>query len=165
MEQIAEWIGALDSFLWGPPLLVLLVGCHIFLTFYLKFVQRYVFLGIKLSVRNDSRANGDISQFGALAIALAATIGTGNIIGVGTAIACGGPGAVFWCWLCGIFGIATKYAEGVLAVKYRIVDTDGMIRGGPMYAIERGMKCKWLAVWILPPANSTIPPLAGRSSC
>jgi len=146
MEQIAEWIGALDSFLWGPPLLVLLVGCHIFLTFYLKFIQRYVFLGIRLSVRNDSRADGDISQFGALSIALAATIGTGNIIGVGTAIVCGGPGAVFWCWLCGVFGIATKYAESVLAVKYRIVDADGMIRGGPMYAIERGMKCRWLAV-------------------
>ena len=146
MEQIAEWIGALDSFIWGPPLLVLLVGCHIFLTFYLKFIQRYVFLGIRLSVRNDSRAEGDVSQFGALAIALASTIGTGNIIGVGTAIVCGGPGAVFWCWLCGVFAIATKYAEGVLAVKYRVVDTDGMIRGGPMYAIERGMKCRWLAV-------------------
>jgi len=146
MERIADWINGLDSFIWGPPLLILLLGCHIFLTFYLKFIQRYVFLGIKLSVRNDSRADGDISQFGALAIALAATIGTGNIIGVGTAIVCGGPGAVFWCWLCGIFGIATKYAEGVLAVKYRIVDKDGMIRGGPMYAIEYGMKCKWLAV-------------------
>ena len=146
MEWIAEWISAADSFIWGPPLLILLVGCHIFLTCYLKFIQRYIFLGIKLSVKNDSQANGDISQFGALAIALAATIGTGNIIGVGTAIVCGGPGAVFWCWLCGVFGIATKYAEAVLAVKYRIVDMDGMIRGGPMYAIERGMKCKWLAV-------------------
>ena len=146
MKQIEAWIAALDSFLWGPPLLILLLGCHIFLTFYLRFILRYVFLGIKLSVRNDSSAEGDISQFGALAIALAATIGTGNIIGVGTAIVCGGPGAVFWCWLCGIFGIATKYAEGVLAIKYRIVDQDGMIRGGPMYAIERGMKCKWLAV-------------------
>ena len=143
MAQIIELI---DSFLWGPPLLVLLVGCHVFLTFYLKFIQRYVFLGIRLSVRNDSAANGDVSQFGALAIALAATIGTGNIIGVGTAITCGGPGAVFWCWLCGVFGIATKYAEAVLAVKYRIIDSDGMIRGGPMYAIERGMRCKWLAV-------------------
>ena len=146
MKMIEAWISTLDSFLWGPPLLILLLGCHIFLTFYLKFIQRYVFLGIRLSVRNDSSAEGDISQFGALAIALAATIGTGNIIGVGTAIVCGGPGAVFWCWLCGIFGIATKYAEGVLAIKYRIVDRDGMIRGGPMYAIERGMKCKWLAV-------------------
>ena len=146
LKLIEAWIAAFDSFLWGPPLLILLFGCHIFLTFYLKFIQRYVFLGIKLSVRNDSSAEGDISQFGALAIALAATIGTGNIIGVGTAIVCGGPGAVFWCWLCGIFGIATKYAEGVLAIKYRIVDRDGMIRGGPMYAIERGMKCKWLAV-------------------
>ena len=146
MEQIAAWISDLDSFLWGPPLLILLVGCHIFLTFYLKFIQRYVFLGIRLSIRNDSAADGDISQFGALAIALAATIGTGNIIGVGTAIVCGGPGAVFWCWLCGVFGIATKYAEALLSIKYRIVDTDGTIRGGPMYAIERGMKCKWLAV-------------------
>jgi len=146
MKQIADWIEALDSFLWGPPLLILLLGCHVFLTFYLKFIQRHIFLGIKLSVRNDSGADGEVSQFGALAIALAATIGTGNIIGVGTAIVCGGPGAVFWCWLCGVFGIATKYAEGVLAVKYRIVDDDGMIRGGPMYAIERGMKCKWLAV-------------------
>ena len=143
---LADWIAGLDSLLWGPPLLILLFGCHVFLTFYLKFIQRYVFLGIRLSVRNDSGAKGDISQFGALAIALAATIGTGNIIGVGTAIVCGGPGAVFWCWLCGIFGIATKYSEGVLAVKYRIVDRDGMIRGGPMYAIEYGMKCKWLAV-------------------
>ncbi len=146
MEQIAEWISQLDSFLWGPPLLILLVGCHIFLTFYLKFIQRYVFLGIRLSIRNDSAADGDISQFGALSIALAATIGTGNIIGVGTAIVCGGPGAVFWCWLCGVFGIATKYAEALLSIKYRIVDTDGTIRGGPMYAIERGMKCKWLAI-------------------
>ena len=146
MKLIADWISALDSFLWGPPLLILLLGCHVFLTFYLNFIQRFVFLGIRLSIKNDSGANGDISQFGALAIALAATIGTGNIIGVGTAIVCGGPGAVFWCWVCGIFGIATKYAEGVLAIKYRIVDKDGMIRGGPMYAIERGMKCKWLAV-------------------
>ena len=146
MDRVASWISALDSFIWGPPLLVLLLGCHVFLTFYLKFIQRYVFLGIRLSVRNDSGAEGDISQFGALAIALAATIGTGNIIGVGTAIVFGGPGSIFWCWLCGVFGIATKYAEGVLAVKYRIVDADGMIRGGPMYAIERGMNCKWLAV-------------------
>ena len=146
MKMIADWINELDSFIWGPPLIILLFGCHVFLTFYLKFIQRYVFLGIRLSVRNDSNANGDISQFGALAIALAATIGTGNIIGVGTAIVCGGPGAVFWCWICGIFGIATKYAECVLSIKYRIIDKEGMIRGGPMYAIENGMKCRWLAI-------------------
>ncbi len=146
METFAKIISQIDSIVWGAPLLILLVGAHIFLTFYLKFIQRYVPLGIKLSVKNDNAADGDVSQFGALAIALAATIGTGNIIGVSTAIVNGGPGAVFWCWLCGFFGIATKYSEGVLAVKYRIVGKDGMIRGGPMYAIERGMHCKWLAI-------------------
>jgi len=146
MEMIADWISACDSFVWGPPLLILLVGTHVFLTVYLKLIQKYIPLGIKLSIRNDSKADGDISQFGALAIALAATIGTGNIIGVATAIVCGGPGAVFWCWLCGVFGIATKYAEGVLSVKYRVIGEDGTIRGGPMYAMEYGMKCKWLGI-------------------
>ena len=146
MNMIAKFISDFDSFLWGPPLLILLVGVHIFLTFRLKFIQRYIPLGIKLSVQKDKSAAGDISNFGALAIALAATIGTGNIIGVATAIVLGGPGAVFWCWLCGVFGIATKYGEAVLAVKYRVVEKDGMICGGPMYAMERGMKNKFLAV-------------------
>ncbi len=146
MNMIAKFISDFDSFLWGPPLLILLVGVHIFLTVRLKFIQRYIPLGIKLSVKKDAAAAGDISQFGALAIALAATIGTGNIIGVATAVVLGGPGAVFWCWLCGVFGIATKYGEAVLAVKYRVVEKDGMICGGPMYAMERGMNNKFLAV-------------------
>jgi len=146
METFVKLIEAFDAFLWGPPLLLLLVGAHFYLTFRLKGIQRYIPLGIKLSLRRDSEAKGDISNFGALAIALAATIGTGNIIGVSTAVVCGGPGAVFWCWFCGVFGIATKYAETVLAVKYRVINKDGVICGGPMYAMERGMHCKWLAV-------------------
>ncbi|MBO5308051.1 MAG: sodium:alanine symporter family protein, partial [Lentisphaeria bacterium] len=146
MNMIAKFISDFDAFLWGPPLLLLLVGVHVFLTVRLKFIQRYIPLGIKLSIQKDSSAAGDISQFGALAIALAATIGTGNIIGVATAVVLGGPGAVFWCWVCGIFGIATKYGEAVLAVKYRLVEKDGMICGGPMYAMERGMNNKFLAI-------------------
>ena len=144
--MLSKFISDFDSLLWGPPLLILLVGVHVYLTVRLKFIQRYIPLGIKLSVQKDKNAAGDISNFGALAIALAATIGTGNIIGVATAVVMGGPGAVFWCWLCGVFGIATKYGEAVLAVKYRIVEKDGMICGGPMYAMERGMKNKFLAV-------------------
>ena len=146
MNMLSKFISDFDSLLWGPPLLILLVGVHVYLTVRLKFIQRYIPLGIKLSVQKDKNAAGDISNFGALAIALAATIGTGNIIGVATAVVMGGPGAVFWCWLCGVFGIATKYGEAVLAVKYRIVEKDGMICGGPMYAMERGMKNKFLAV-------------------
>ena len=98
------------------------------------------------SVKKDSKAEGDVSQFGALATALAATIGTGNIVGVATAVALGGPGAVLWCWLTGIFGISTKYAEGLLAVKYRVKTADGRMLGGPMYALERGLGMKWLGI-------------------
>ena len=146
MDFIADIIAKTDSLVWGPPLLILLVGVHVFLTVKLKFIQRYIPLGIKLSLAKDDDASGEISQFGALAIALAATIGTGNIIGVATAIVLGGPGAVFWCWLCGVFGIATKYSESLLAIKYRTTDSSGKIHGGPMYAIERGMNKKFLAV-------------------
>ena len=101
-------------------MLLLLMGTHLFLTFRLKFIQKYLFKAIKLSVTKDDSGSGDISQFGALTTALAATIGTGNIVGVATAIALGGPGAVFWTWMTGVFGIATKYSEGLLAVKYRV---------------------------------------------
>ncbi len=138
--------GSMSNFIWGLPMLVMLVGTHLFLTFRLKFVQRYTFKAIRLSVTADEDGHGDISQFGALATALAATIGTGNIIGVSTAVALGGPGAILWCWLTGVFGIATKYAEGVLAVKYRIKDDTGAMKGGPMYAIENGLNCKPLAI-------------------
>lgn len=132
--------------LWGWPTIILLFGTHLFLTVVLKFPQRKIFKAIKLSVTKDKDASGDVSQFGALATSLAATIGTGNIIGVATAITLGGPGAVLWCWMAGFFGIATKYGEGLLAIKYRVKSPDGTMIGGPMYALERGLKMKWLAV-------------------
>lgn len=127
-------------------MMILLVGIHIYLTIILRFPQRKLFTGIKLSVKKDKDADGDVSQFGALATSLAATIGTGNIVGVATAIALGGPGAVLWCWLTGVFGIATKYAEGLLAIKYRVKTDKGKMLGGPMYALEKGLKCKTLAI-------------------
>ena len=120
-------------------MIILLLGTHLFLTVRLRFPQRKILTAIKLSVKRDEGAKGDVSQFGALATALAATIGTGNIIGVATAVALGGPGAVLWCWLTGVFGISTKYAEGLLAIKYRVKREDGSMLGGPMYALERGL--------------------------
>ena len=146
MEMLQNFVSSINSVVWGVPMLVLLVGTHLFFTFRLRFIQKHIFKAIKLSVTKDSHSEGDISQFGALATALAATIGTGNIVGVATAVALGGPGAVLWCWLTGLFGIATKYAEGLLAVKYRVMTSDGTMLGGPMYALERGAKMKWLGV-------------------
>ena len=146
MEPINDFFTLLSSFLWGWPMVILLLGTHVFLTFRLGIPQRKLLTGIRLSVKKDAGAEGDVSQFGALATALAATIGTGNIVGVATAVALGGPGAVLWCWLTGIFGMATKYAEGLLAVKYRVKGKDGHTYGGPMYALERGLNMKWLAV-------------------
>ena len=110
METFNDIITSINSVLWGWPMIILLLGTHLYLTLILKFPQRKIFKAIKLSIARDEGATGDVSQFGALATALAATIGTGNIVGVGTAIALGGPGAVFWCWLTGVFGISTKYA-------------------------------------------------------
>jgi AGCS family alanine or glycine:cation symporter len=146
MEQLGKAISTLDGWLWGPWLLVLLFGTHIFMTFRTGFIQKKLLLGIKLSVTKDAEGTGDVSQFGALTTALASTIGTGNIVGVGTAIYLGGPGAVLWMWLTGIFGISTKYAESLIAVKYRVKDEKGAMLGGAMYALERGLKCKWLGV-------------------
>ena len=146
METINDLFSFLSSFLWGWPMIILLLGTHIFLTFRLRVPQRKLFTGIRLSVQKDDKAQGDVSQFGALATALAATIGTGNIVGVATAVALGGPGAVLWCWLTGIFGMSTKYAEGLLAVKYRVKGENGRTYGGPMYALERGLGMKWLAI-------------------
>ena len=146
MKELNELLGAISGFLWGWPMIVLLLGTHLFLTVRLRFPQRHIFKAIRLSVQKDEGADGDVSQFGALVTALAATIGTGNIVGVGTAIALGGPGAVFWCWLTGILGIATKYGEGLLAIKYRVAAEDGKMQGGPMYALERGLGMKWLGV-------------------
>lgn len=146
MQILNQVLSNISGVVWGAPMLILLFGTHLFLTVRLKFIQRFTFKGIKLCVSKDEGSNGNISQFGALATALAATIGTGNIIGVSTAIALGGPGAVLWCWLTGVFGIATKYGEALLSVKYRVKDEDGKVKGGPMYAIERGLGLKWLAV-------------------
>lgn len=138
MDTFNEWISNISGFVWGFPMILLLLGTHIFLTIRLRFPQRHIFKAIKISLTKDKHAEGDVSQFAALATALAATIGTGNIVGVGTAIALGGPGAVFWCWMTGVLGIATKYGEGLLAVKYRI-SSEGRMLGGPMYAIENGL--------------------------
>ena len=146
MEAIISGINWLDDFIWGMPMIVLLLGTHLFMTVRTGFIQRKTFTGILLSVRKDPDAPGDVSQFQALTTALASTIGTGNIIGVGTAIFLGGPGAVFWCWLAGVFGIATKYAESLIAVKYRVRTPDGRMQGGAMYALERGLNLKWLGV-------------------
>lgn len=147
MESINEFFSLFSSYLWGWPMIILLLGTHVFLTLRLKIPQRKIFTGIRLSIKKDHGATGDVSQFGALATALAATIGTGNIVGVATAVALGGPGAVLWCWLTGLFGIATKYAEGLLAIKYRVKDENGNYMGGPMYALERGLGWKKMAIF------------------
>ena len=146
MQSLTALVSACSNFIWGVPMLVMLFGTHLFLTARLRLVQRHIPKAIRLSLSPDEGSQGEISQFGALATALAATIGTGNIIGVSTAIALGGPGAVLWCWLTGVFGIATKYGEALLAVKYRTRGKSGAIVGGPMYTIERGLGWKWLAV-------------------
>lgn len=146
MNFINDFFSELSGLLWGWPMIILLLGTHVFLTIRLRFPQRHLIKAVKLSVKPDKDSKGDVSQFGALATALAATIGTGNIVGVATAVALGGPGAVLWCWLTGLFGISTKYAEGLLAVKYRERTPEGRMVGGPMYALEKGMGCKWLGV-------------------
>ena len=146
MDRLNDFLTELSGFLWGWPMIILLLGTHVYLTIILRFPQRKILTAIRLSVKRDPDATGDVSQFGSLATALAATIGTGNIIGVATAIALGGPGAVLWCWLTGVFGIATKYAEGLLAIKYRVKTESGKMLGGPMYALERGLGWKWLAI-------------------
>lgn len=146
MQLINDFFASVSSFLWGWPMMILLLGTHIFMTIRLRCPQRKLFTAIRLSIKRDKDASGDVSQFGALATALAATIGTGNIIGVATAIALGGPGAVFWCWITGVFGIATKYAEGLLAIKYRVQTPTGKMLGGPMYALEKGLGWKTMAI-------------------
>lgn len=146
-EQIYNAVASVDDFVWGWGMIALLLGTHVFLTIRTGFIQRKTITkGIPLSVSKEEGADGEVSQFGALATALASTIGTGNIIGVGTAVALGGPGAVLWCWLTGVFGIATKYAESLIAVKYRVKTADGRMQGGAMYALERGLNMKWLGM-------------------
>jgi AGCS family alanine or glycine:cation symporter len=146
MHGIEKTLELISGYVWGYPLLILLCGTHIYLTIILRFPQRYLFRAIRISLSRKNEGDGDISQFGALTTALAATIGTGNIVGVATAVAAGGPGAVLWMWLTGVFGISTKYAEALLAVKYRVTTPGGQMAGGPMYALERGLGLKWLGV-------------------
>ncbi len=146
MTDLDPILNVIANFVWGPPLLILLFGTHLFLSFRLRFIQRYLIDAIKISLERKKEGEGDISQFGALTTALAATIGTGNIVGVATAVASGGPGAVLWMWLTGVFGISTKYAEALLSVKYRITTPQGQMAGGPMYVLERGMNCRWLGI-------------------
>ena len=146
-DKIYGFVQSVDNVVWGWGMILLLLGTHLFLTVRTGFIQRKTITkGIPLSVAKEDGADGEVSQFGALTTALASTIGTGNIIGVGTAIALGGPGAVLWCWLTGVFGIATKYAESLIAVKYRVKTEDGRMQGGAMYALERGLNMKWLGM-------------------
>ncbi|MEG2298103.1 MAG: sodium:alanine symporter family protein, partial [Anaerovoracaceae bacterium] len=146
-ETINNIVTSINGVVWGWPMIILLLGTHLFLTFRTGGIQYHsITKGIKLSVAKDTDGEGEVSQFGALTTALASTIGTGNIIGVGTAIALGGPGAVLWCWLTGVFGIATKYSESLIAVKYRVKTEDGRMQGGAMYALERGLNMKWLGM-------------------
>lgn len=148
MEQIGKWLHTIENWVWGAPLLILLTVVGLYLTIILRGVQfRYLFYSLKLAFsRHDDSAQGDISHFQALMTALAATIGIGSITGVATAIAVGGLGALFWVWMAALLGMATKYAEAILAIKYRTVDEKGEMCGGPMYYLERGLKAKWLAV-------------------
>ncbi|MFM7374199.1 MAG: alanine:cation symporter family protein, partial [Planctomycetota bacterium] len=146
MDQLNTFFEWASGVLWGPWLLVLLVGTHLYLTFRLGIVQKYILPAIKLTFRPERGAEGDISPFGALATALAATVGAGNIIGVAVAVGAGGPGAVLWMWLTGVFGMATKYAEALLSVQFRVKNERGEMSGGPMYVLERGLKMKWLGV-------------------
>lgn len=146
MDKLQTVFNAISSFVWGPPLLILLVGTGIYFTFRLRFIQitglpkafMYMF-------KKTDNAEGDISSFAALCTALSATIGTGNIAGVATAIVLGGPGALFWMWVAAFFGMATKYAEGLLAIKFRTIDGNGQMAGGPMYYLENGLGSKFLA--------------------
>lgn len=140
---IEDIVATIDGFVWGPIMIMLLLGTHIFMTFRTRCIQRKIPLGIKMSVSKDE-GTGDVSPFAALTTSLAATIGTGNIIGVGTALIAGGPGAIFWMWITGVFGIATKYSETLIAVKYRVKDHNGNMLGGAMYALQRGFKHKTL---------------------
>ena len=149
MERFEELLGTISGYVWGIPLLILIVGTGIYLTLRLGFLQiRLLPYALKLTFTKnaDKDSKGDISHFQALSTAMAATVGTGNIVGVATAVVLGGPGAVFWMWLSAFFGMATKYGEAVLAVKYRVTDAKGQMAGGPMYYLEHGLKQKWLAV-------------------
>lgn len=148
LENLNNILKVIDDFVWGVPLIVLILAVGIYLTIRLKGLQILQLpKALKYMVKNEEEGEGEVTSFGALCTALSATIGTGNIVGVATAIAAGGPGALFWMWIAAFFGMATKYAEGVLAIKYRVIEEDGHVIGGPFYYIQNGMgmKWKWLA--------------------
>ena len=144
LESIDKLLDSACGFLWGYILIFALLGTHLYLTFLLRFPQRHLFTGLRLYF--GGKGEGQISQFSSLMVSLAANVGTGNIVGVAVAVTTGGPGAVFWCMVTGVLGMATRYAESLLAIRYRTRDEKGNIVGGPMYTIEQGLKCKWLAV-------------------
>ena len=143
-QQFNEFLVWFDDLVWGVPLIVLILVVGIFLTIRLHGLQiRYLPKALKYMVKNEEGGKGEVTSFGALCTALSATVGTGNIVGVATAIVAGGPGALFWMWIAALFGMATKFAEGVLAIKYRVIEPDGHVLGGPFYYIENGMGVKW----------------------
>lgn len=144
-ENLNLWVQSINDTIWGWPMLLLLLGTHIFLTLRLRFPQRYIFKAIRLSVKNDKDLAGEVSPFAALVTSLAGTIGTGNIVGVATALVIGGPGALLWCLLTGVLGIATKYAESLMALKFRVRRKDGVVVGGPMFVLREGMHLHSLA--------------------
>lgn len=146
LEFIDQFLSDASSFLWGYILLFCLLGTHLYLTVVLRVPQRYFFKALRYYFHRPAEGNGHISHFSSLMVSLAANVGTGNIVGVAVAVSTGGPGAVFWCTLTGVLGMATRYAESLLATRYRVKDAAGNIKGGPMYALERGLRCKWLAV-------------------
>ena len=139
-------INELNNLIWGFPMIIILLSIHILMTIKTRAVQRHTLKAIKLSITKNDSENGDITPFQALAASLASTIGTGSIIGLGTAVALGGAGAVFWCWITGILGIATKYAESLIAVKYRVYNEKGTICAGAMYVLENRLNMKAAAV-------------------
>lgn len=146
LEFIDTLLAKGSEYLWGYVLLFCLLGTHLYLTVLLRFPQRYLIKAMGYYFRRGKKGEGDISHFSSLMVSLAANVGTGNIVGVATAVATGGPGAVFWCMLTGLLGMSTRYAESLLAIRYRTRDERGATVGGPMYALERGLRCKWLAV-------------------
>lgn len=145
-EEFNVWVQSINDIIWGWPMLLVLLGTHLFLTFKLRFPQRYTFKAIRLSVKSEKGAEGNVSPYAALVTTLAGTIGTGNIVGVASALVIGGPGALLWCLLTGVLGIATKYAESLMALKYRVKRKDGSVSGGPMYVLSRAMNLKSLAI-------------------
>ena len=146
LDFIDTCLATAGEYLWGYVLLFCLLGTHLYLTVLLRFPQRYLFTAMKYYFSRGNKNEGEVTHFSSLMVSLAANVGTGNIVGVATAVAVGGPGAVFWCMVTGVLGMATRYSESLLAVRYRVQDEKGNTVGGPMYALERGLKCKWLAV-------------------